>query len=166
MGMFFVPQRKAAIYFKPVGGYGSFSWKDDSDDYEDYTSVLGRVNIYDDYYQGEFKKENDLNFGMYFLTTINKYAKSFIITQAGLVFHKKQYFDKYYDPLEILGNNGNYYIESKKNSESSIDFEFGVNYANAIGEVIFDRYYYYFFIGVSYLTYGKIIGKIGIVASF
>ena len=127
MGLLLKPLNDPKSYLSFSGGYAYFSGNDGSKGYESYTKSMGTVNIFNDPFRGDFSISNHSGLGCYFYTPIAKGNRLFLLHQVGLISFKKSYYKKYYDPIEILGNNGKYYLESDKQDIQSIGLELGSN---------------------------------------
>jgi len=181
MGMFFIPKSAAntkgdaksnsgaKTMFRFMGGYGWFAAQDGSGSYEDYTSVLGTVNVYEDRFDGEFSITDHLGLGGYFFTSVTENNKFFLLHQIGLIFYRESFFNKYYDSYEILGDNGRYYTESRTPDNKSTGFEFGTNLFIALSQENSSYYNYFFwygYLGGSYSTIDSITFRGGVALSF
>lgn len=167
MGMFFVPLNKKITVMKFYGGYGWFGGHDGSGSYEDYTSVFGTVNTFNDRYDGEFSISNYWGFGGYFFTSFDNTNKTFFLSQLGLISYSESFYNKYYDSSEILGNNGKYYSESKTPSKDSMGFEVGTNIFISLSEKpnYSGLYSFYGYFGLSFSTIGSLIFRVGAAAT-
>ena len=103
-----------------IGGLG-----ENIEKYEDYTSELGTVNVFDDREDGLIMRSKGQGFAGIGRLLINK--KEFIF-HYGLIKYEKLYYQGLYDPLEILGNNGYYYIDSDKPNDKGIGYVYGLGY--------------------------------------
>jgi len=119
------------------GGMGDGTGK-----YEDYTSIYGTVNVFDDRNDGLITDEIISGFAgvgrIYF-------KKQEFMFHYGLASNKISYYQALYDPLEILGNNGYYYIDSNKSNEKESGLFYGIKYNYYLPNMWKD-----FFIGVGF----------------
>ena len=132
----FIPERNGiygTLYFYdrtkkiiPLCGFMFYQGMGDgSGKYEDYTSIYGTVNTFGDREDGLISVGNVGGFagvGRIFIK-----QKEFIF-HYGFASYEKSYYQALYDPLEILGNNGYYYIDSNKSNDKENGFIFGAKY--------------------------------------
>ena len=98
---------------------------DGSGKYEDYTDIMGTVNIY-----------GDRNDGLISIGDAGGFAGvgRIFIKQQEFIFHygfasyDKSYFQALYDPFQILGNDGYYYIDSNVSNDKEQGFIYGLKY--------------------------------------
>lgn len=112
--------------FNPIAGIIYTGWDvNKTGRYEDYTSVFGTVNIFDDREDGDVYKEKWDGYG---LASRVKIAKGDLIIGYGLCWYERKFYQALYDPSEILGNNGYYYIDSPKHKEKITCFWYQIKY--------------------------------------
>ncbi|MBC8312615.1 MAG: hypothetical protein H8E33_00005 [Candidatus Cloacimonetes bacterium] len=109
--------------------------------YEDYTSVFGTVNIFDDREDGDVYIDKWDGYG---IASRVRIAKDEIIIGYSFCLFERSIFQSLYDHLEILGNNGYYYIDSPKPQEKETNFWYQIKY-----NVILSRY---FSLGIGFLS--------------
>ena len=98
-----------------------FHWYFDSiSSYEDYTDVMGSVNSFNDRNDGHESEETNIGLGL-----IKNIGTSFIT--VGGEFINSKYYKLLYDSLEILGNNGKYYIDGDISTNNTIGLFFDLN---------------------------------------
>ena len=93
--------------------------------YEDYTSVFGTINVFDDRYDGTVWENIYYSVGLLGSKNI---LNNEIIFLLGISKSETSYYEAYYDNLEILGNNGLYYINSSNSPDHSYGITYGVKY--------------------------------------
>jgi len=172
MGLLLKPlDPKSYLIFS--GGYAYFSGDDGSNGYESYTETMGTVNIFDDPSRGDFSIFNISGLGCYFYTSISKDNRMFLLHQVGIISYKESYYTKYYDPSEILGNNGKYYLERNEKDVNSTGLEFGSNLCFPLSKKkypdisIYEKPSYFFgYIGGALSTIDTFIIRYGIGVKF
>lgn len=153
-------QSDEGVLFSAIGGYGGFGGNQATDGYESMTSVMGTVNVFDDQFEGEFSTGYNYSFGVYLLSLLGSSEKC-LIHQIGITHQKKEFFNKYYDSLQILGNNGKYYLRSNKPNANNTGMEIGTNLCIPISDYPGTSLSAY--LGFSYSTFHAIRIRMGFV---
>jgi len=112
--------------FTPISGIVvMFNDIDKTGKYTDYTSLMGSDNVFNDREDGDVYKSS---YSAYGLTSTLKIKNHIFFIDYGIIQYKKNYYRALYDPLEILGNNGYYYIESNISNDKRTGFFGGMKY--------------------------------------
>jgi len=143
-----------------IGGYGGFGGNQATDGYESMTSVMGTVNVFDDQFKGEFSTVYNYSFGVYVLSLLGS-SEKYLVHQIGITYQNKEFFNKYYDSLQILGNNGKYYLHSQKPPATNTGLELGSNLAIPISDYPGSSLAAYF--GFSYSTFHTLRIRAGFI---
>jgi len=143
-----------------IGGYGGFGGNQATDGYESMTSVMGAVNVFDDQFKGEFSTVYNYSFGVYVLSLLGS-SEKYLVHQIGITHQNKEFFNKYYDSLQILGNNGKYYLHSQKPPATNTGLELGSNLCIPLSDYPGSSLSAYF--GFSYSTFHTIRLRAGFI---
>lgn len=111
MGVILIKPSNLGFYFDFRGG--GIKGSDDPDFYENI-SVNKAENIFNDRFLGEDKGSVSISSGI--TRSITRYSAIYL----GFAYTFFSYYRQYHDEFEILGNNGNYWIEDKEKSSSGI----------------------------------------------
>ena len=105
-----------------ISGFGFCSFTTENyNGYEDYTSTLSS-NVFNDDYRGLV---NDCyGFGVHVISHFQRFYNLLICN--GLCFSEAKFYNAYYDPLKILGNQGMYFINSNKDKYSQVNYYFSI----------------------------------------
>jgi len=98
---------------------------DGSGKYEDYTSVFGTVNNFDDRNDGLISIGDISGLASVGRIIIKKQEFMF---HYGFAFSDKSYYQALYDRSEILGDNGYYYIDSNEPNDKESGLIYGIKY--------------------------------------
>tara|TARA_B110000438_G_C15472985_1_gene503965 strand:- start:58 stop:654 length:597 start_codon:yes stop_codon:yes gene_type:complete len=101
-----------------------YSYSDNSGSYEDYTETMGSVNYHNDREDGDIVNTNTWGLGLGKVFS-NSNEIGYILG-IGIASRTSTHYQSLYDPYEILGNNGKYFIDPKKPDTSEMGMFFDV----------------------------------------
>jgi hypothetical protein len=118
-----------------IGGLTYFwGYFDNTGKYEDFTSTFGTENIFGDREDGLVNKYSCWGLGVAHEINI---IKTPIYFEYGYCESKTKFFQALYDPLEILGDNGYYYINSTKSNKKESGFFYGIEQVVDLSENLY-----------------------------
>jgi len=161
MGIVNIEKLSKIMSTKFCGGYMWLFTTEDDNSYEDYTDVLGTINPFDDRFDGTFSNNRGGGIGVYCLTKISRNDRILLLSSFGFGTSIENNYDKYYDALQILGNDGKYFIDSTNKDDRKYGVDIG---ANVTFPLFKSSDWIYGLAGAMMSSYGIFTIKVGLAA--